>query len=61
VTAGHLVVPTDGTTSGEIFPKLRAALRSAAQSRTIHTLRLIGRVDECVEALDKALAQYEGQ
>jgi hypothetical protein len=59
LTAGHLAVSTDGTTSGEVLPKLRAALRDLLPSRSVQRLGLSTRMQRCIDRIDEALAPYE--
>ena len=57
--AGELALATDGTTSGEVLPKLRAALRDSLRSPTIERLGLAERTARSIDAIDRILEPYE--
>jgi hypothetical protein len=57
--AGGLAQATDGTTSGEILPKLRAALRDSLRSPTVARLGLAERTARSIDAIDRILEPYE--
>jgi hypothetical protein len=57
--AAGLAVATDGTTSGEILPKLRAALQDALRSPTIERLGLGERTARSIDAINRILEPYE--
>ena len=57
--AGALALATDGTTSGEILPKLRAALRDCLRSPTVERLGLAERVARSIDSIDRILEPDE--
>jgi hypothetical protein len=57
--AAGLALATDGTTSGEILPKLRAALQDALRSPTIERLGLDQRIARSIDEIDRIMGPYE--
>jgi hypothetical protein len=57
--AGWIAVSTDGTTSGEILPKLRATLDGLSQSPKVVQLDLDARCRALVEAIDSMMRGLE--
>jgi len=57
--AGWIAVSTDGTTSGEILPKLRATLDGLSHSPKVVQLDLDARCRALVEAIDGMMRGLE--
>jgi len=57
--AGEIAVPTDGTTSGEILPKLKQTLKAYSTHPAVAELGLTDRVALLIREIDRMLKPYE--
>jgi hypothetical protein len=56
--AGEIAIATDGTTSGEILPKLRQTLETYSTHPAVAELGLSGRVALLINEIDRAMRPY---
>lgn len=59
LVAGEIAIATDGTTSGEILPKLRETLKTYGTHPAVAELGLTDRVALLLSEIDRMLEPYE--